>query len=65
MSAQPIYGPHCGHADLCSMFGCDQRGHIDFPCRERATCTFCGPGATCPMDSTSTVSAADCPECLI
>jgi hypothetical protein len=58
-----VYGPHCNHADLCSMFGCDQRGHIDYPCRHQATCTFCGPGATCPMDDT--LSAVDCPDCHV
>lgn len=58
-----IYGPHCNHADLCSMSGCDQRGHIDFPCREQATCTFCCPDAICPMSNTVTV--ADCPDCHV
>jgi hypothetical protein len=65
MSAPTIYGPHCQHADLCSMFGCDQRGHIDFPCHQQATCAYCGPGAQCPSDDAGTLSAADCPQCLV
>lgn len=60
-----IYGPHCSHHDLCSMFGCDQRGHIDFPCRKQETCTFCGPGAMCPMDTNGTRTATGCPECHV
>lgn len=60
----PVYGPHCQHADLCSMFGCDQRGHIDYPCREQATCEYCGPGAVCPS-SPSGRAAAECPECHV
>ncbi len=63
MSDQLVYGPHCNHADLCSMFGCDQRGHIDFPCRNQATCTYCHPSKPCPMDSS--ISVADCPECRV
>lgn len=58
-----VYGPHCNHADLCSMDGCDQRGHIDYPCRNQATCTYCHPSKACPMDRT--VSVADCAECHV
>lgn len=58
-----IYGLHCSHHDLCSMFGCDQRGHIDFPCNQQDTCSFCGADAPCPMDQD--VMAEDCPECHV
>lgn len=58
-----IYGPHCSHADLCSWFGCDQRGHIDYPCREESTCPHCGPGAICPRQFE--LLAVDCPECHV
>ena len=26
-----LYGPHCNHAELCGMFGCDQRGAHRLP----------------------------------
>ncbi|HYQ69650.1 hypothetical protein [Actinophytocola sp.] len=61
--ADLVYGPHCNHDDLCSMFGCDQRGHIDSACKNQATCPFCHPAKPCPMDSS--VSAADCPDCRV
>lgn len=62
-TASVLYGPHCDHADLCSMFGCDQRGHIDYPCRRQASCSYCHPAKPCPMNAA--LSVADCPDCRV